>query len=356
MRARETLDFPLLIYWTPALRLNVTTEDDFEKSRLSPVRVRELVNCPRATRSPLYACSSLSSIAYTLPIRTHKHFFFLQPSRHPPVQLSHPHPPLLPEHRRLQGVSGQRGQGRAGQPQPGRARAKSLRSVRDKRRGQKTARTQGEKNPALLINADVSSNRLSLVHPHVKLACQCRGKGVKLTRRTNGSSWPPGDDRHVERRQSILTISSFFQTALCPKLPLICKFCGEDHPASEMSSHEGECGARCRQCDRCGGWVRMKEWDRHLSQRHGMILAQRSPARQRRENRSPSKEKDKMKATTEASKAATTTTTKDAATMIPCEFCEGLVPIYKLLEHQVRTNFAFHVKMGLIRSYPPPSG
>ena len=71
------------------------------------------------------------------------------------------------------------------------------------------------------------------------------------------------------------------QTALCPKLPLICKYCGAEHPASDMSEHEAACGAQREQCGRCEAWVTVKDWDKHMSQRHG-VLVQRSPNRMRK--------------------------------------------------------------------------
>ena len=71
------------------------------------------------------------------------------------------------------------------------------------------------------------------------------------------------------------------QSALCPKLPLICKYCGAERPASDMSDHEAECGAQREQCGRCEAWITLKDWDKHLSQRHG-VLVQRSPNRMRK--------------------------------------------------------------------------
>ena len=71
------------------------------------------------------------------------------------------------------------------------------------------------------------------------------------------------------------------QSALCPKLPLICKYCAAEHPASDMSEHEAECGAQREQCGRCEAWITLKDWDKHMSQRHG-VLVQRSPNRMRK--------------------------------------------------------------------------
>ncbi len=85
------------------------------------------------------------------------------------------------------------------------------------------------------------------------------------------------------------------QTLLCPKLLLVCKYCEEDVPASEMSEHESRCGDSLRECPRCaaavlGGegdeedrWVPLRDWERHLANCHG-LLVQRSPGRQRKQS------------------------------------------------------------------------
>lgn len=79
---------------------------------------------------------------------------------------------------------------------------------------------------------------------------------------------------------------------LCPKLLLVCKFCEQDVPASEMSEHESLCGDSLRECPRCaeeeeadGGdrWVALRDWERHLANWHG-LLVQRSPGRQRKQS------------------------------------------------------------------------
>ena len=75
----------------------------------------------------------------------------------------------------------------------------------------------------------------------------------------------------------------YFQTLLCPKLLLVCKFCERDVPASEMSGHEGACGDSLRECPRCGEAVPLREWERHMSAWHGLTV-QRSPGRQRKQS------------------------------------------------------------------------
>ena len=133
------------------------------------------------------------------------------------------------------------------------------------------------------------------------------------------------------------------QSALCPKLPLICKYCAAEHPASDMSEHEAECGAQREQCGRCEAWITLKDWDKHMSQRHG-VLVQRSPNRMRKpialqgnvhnctyrkSVRSLSDRPDLLSGNVPDANIT------DTSTMLPCEFCEGLVPMQKLLEHQV---------------------
>lgn len=99
----------------------------------------------------------------------------------------------------------------------------------------------------------------------------------------------------------------------------MCKYCEDGVPASSLSEHEQSCADGYDQCAKCFEWVQRREWDEHQGTLHN-LLVQRSPMRQRRQSESSSQPKPAE--------------VVDASTMLPCEFCEGLVPFTKLLEHQ----------------------
>ena len=121
------------------------------------------------------------------------------------------------------------------------------------------------------------------------------------------------------------------QTLLCPKMLLVCKFCERDFPSSKLSAHESECGECRRECEDCGGGlqVRLKDWDKHLAQEHGIPLLQKSPLmRQRKEHSAVISASAKRENGVDSSNI-------DTSSMLPCEFCEGLISMERLLEHQV---------------------
>ena len=113
---------------------------------------------------------------------------------------------------------------------------------------------------------------------------------------------------------------------LCSKRKLICKFCHQPKMAMEMSDHENYCGSRTERCDRCPDWVQLREWDSHQNRYH-------SNMQRRFRERSVIAQTETI-IDYNASKIQSEESHNDP--MLPCEFCDGLVPMRKLLEHQVR--------------------
>ena len=98
--------------------------------------------------------------------------------------------------------------------------------------------------------------------------------------------------------------------------------------AMEMSDHENYCGSRTERCDRCPDWVQLREWDSHQNRYH-------SNMNRRFRERSVIAQTETI-IDYNASKIQSEESTNDP--MLPCEFCDGLVPMRKLLEHQVQKN------------------
>eukprot|EP00094_Tigriopus_californicus_P010382 TCALIF_10014-PA protein Name:"Similar to Trafd1 TRAF-type zinc finger domain-containing protein 1 (Rattus norvegicus)" AED:0.02 eAED:0.03 QI:0/0.83/0.71/1/0.83/0.85/7/147/873 len=117
---------------------------------------------------------------------------------------------------------------------------------------------------------------------------------------------------------------------LCPKLLLVCKYCDLDVPASNLSEHECHCGAKDERCPHCEAWIPLRDLDKHMSQFHGLYNA-RSQSRPRREGSLAPRPSSSQ---TRVGPDWSTEHSTDTSAMLPCEFCEGLVPIHKLLEHQ----------------------
>ena len=97
-----------------------------------------------------------------------------------------------------------------------------------------------------------------------------------------------------------------------------------------MSDHENYCGSRTERCDRCPDWVQLREWDSHQNRYH-------SNMQRRFRERSVIAQTETI-IDYNASKIQSEESTNDP--MLPCEFCDGLVPMRKLLEHQVQKKTA----------------
>ena len=108
----------------------------------------------------------------------------------------------------------------------------------------------------------------------------------------------------------------------------MCKYCKAPKMAMEMSDHENYCGSRTERCDRCPDWVQLREWDSHQNRYH-------SNMNRRFRERSVIAQTETI-IDYNASKIQSEESTNDP--MLPCEFCDGLVPMRKLLEHQVQKN------------------
>lgn len=94
-----------------------------------------------------------------------------------------------------------------------------------------------------------------------------------------------------------------------------------------MSDHETYCGARTERCDRCPDWVQLREWDSHQSRYHSNVQ------RRFRERSVIAQTETMIDYSLNHHKVETNASSNDP--MLPCEFCDGLVPMRKLLEHQV---------------------
>lgn len=121
----------------------------------------------------------------------------------------------------------------------------------------------------------------------------------------------------------------YLQKTLCSKRKLICKYCNAAKMAMEMSDHETYCGARTERCDRCPDWVQLREWDSHQSRYHSNVQ------RRFRERSVIAQTETMIDYGLNNSKSTIETDKNSADPMLPCEFCDGLVPMRKLLEHQV---------------------
>ena len=136
--------------------------------------------------------------------------------------------------------------------------------------------------------------------------------------------------------------SIFFQKTLCSKRILMCKYCKAPKMAMEMSDHENYCGSRTERCDKCPDWVQLREWDSHQNRYH-------SNMQRRFRERSVIAQTETI-IDYNASKIQSEESTNDP--MLPCEFCDGLVPMRKLLEHQVQKKTillkAFTLRLALL--------
>lgn len=110
---------------------------------------------------------------------------------------------------------------------------------------------------------------------------------------------------------------------LCSKRKLLCKYCNFEQLASEMTTHENRCGCRTERCEHCHDWIQLKEWDSHHGRFHGQLM-RRFRERSVIANTNPN----------EDSSYSTPLPKRIDEEMLPCEFCEGMIPMRKLLEHQ----------------------
>lgn len=123
---------------------------------------------------------------------------------------------------------------------------------------------------------------------------------------------------------------------LCSKRILMCKYCKAPKMAMEMSDHENYCGSRTERCDKCPDWVQLREWDSHQNRYH-------SNMNRRFRERSVIAQTETI-IDYNASKIQSEESTNDP--MLPCEFCDGLVPMRKLLEHQAACVNPTNVRRG----------
>jgi len=132
---------------------------------------------------------------------------------------------------------------------------------------------------------------------------------------------------------------------LCSKRKLICKYCNLPKMAMEMSDHETYCGIRAERCDQCPDWVQLKEWDSHQSRYHATVnrrfrersvIAQTETIIDYNASKTHNGENDRNvnNVSSTASNKSQNSLAGASDPMLPCEFCDGLVPMRKLLEHQ----------------------
>ncbi|XP_046473698.1 XIAP-associated factor 1-like [Neodiprion pinetum] len=111
----------------------------------------------------------------------------------------------------------------------------------------------------------------------------------------------------------------------CPKRFITCLYCELELPFSDMTAHTDYCGTRTEKCEDCGEYVMFKYTQLHLDSNHKFLKLEDEPG--------PSASWEVTGAT--ASSARATSLKNGDATLLPCEFCDGMFTPNELRRHQI---------------------
>ncbi|XP_071750027.1 uncharacterized protein [Lepeophtheirus salmonis] len=119
----------------------------------------------------------------------------------------------------------------------------------------------------------------------------------------------------------------------CPKRNVCCKYCQIQKIASEMMDHETRCGSVSKSCPECASLIPLKDLEshklHHKNKEEMYKLTERTHGYSRETRSSKEYKSQTLPRTSNISNLSS-----DANTLLPCEFCEEMVPMFKLLEHQ----------------------
>ncbi|XP_046739210.1 uncharacterized protein LOC124407271 [Diprion similis] len=125
----------------------------------------------------------------------------------------------------------------------------------------------------------------------------------------------------------------------CPKRFISCLYCELELPFSDMTAHTDYCGTRTEKCEDCGEYVMFKYTQLHLDSNHKFLKLEDEPG--------PSASWEVTGAT--ASSARATSLKNGDATLLPCEFCDGMFTPNELRRHQISCTHGWSTTTPVLR-------